>query len=967
MSFPFKPQRFRVYLARQKSGSRDMNRRELFVTAGAAALAASLPGRALAQTLGLAQREDLLLSDGWRFHEGDIVPPPLVGHDSAYNAAKAGAARGAASPSFDDTEWQRVTVPHDFASFQPISQDDNANVDQGYRKRGIAWYRNVLKFEDSDRDKHIELQIEGAATWATVWFNGTLVDRNWSGYSSAYIDLTPYVTYGEVFNSLVIRVDASAMEGWWYEGAGLYRDVRIVKRNPVHIITDGVFAHPVRNGDAWTIPVEVTLNNSAKLPADVTVTSELRDGATVIAQAKARTSVAGLGGAVVNMSLGHAAPRLWSPDDPQLYAVVTRIKQGDTVLDEVTTTCGFREQRFDANSGFFLNGQHLKIKGVCLHQDHAGVGTAMPEGLIDFRLRRLKTLGCNAIRCSHNAQSRAMMDACDRLGFLVMAENRDFDPAPDYMAQLQWLVRRDRNHPCVYLWSVFNEEPMQGTEAGYEMVRRMSAAVKALDTTRPVTAAMNGGLDAAINVSDAVDVIGINYQQGIYDEVHARHPDKPIFSSEDTSSFMTRGAYTSDRDQHVMAGYDEEPAPWGETHRDAWQAVNTRDFIAGTFVWTGLDYHGEPTPFTWPSNSSFFGILDLCGFDKSAALIHRAQWIDNTPYVGVAPHWNWKRGDKVRVMACSNCDEIELFVNHMSYGRQAVDRYRMNYWDHVDFSPGFIEVRAFNGKTQVAVARSETAGPAVALRLTPDRINMDGDGRDAQPVTVEAVDAQGRNVPLAQHLVTFEITGGTIIGLGNGNPNCLEAEKGYTRSLFNGLAQVIVQADNGAGGLRLRAGAEGLKTAQTDIGVASVRPVPTQATAPSVQMLDSWFRAPAQATAPDPSTPVDTAKWSWFRPADSLFTPLADGQSSLCATSITPFAGVQKEGGVIEFLSLSGACDVYVDGQMAGSKEDDPSNPLTVNIPAGAGERHIAVIFHPQAGQPYGFGGLARVRMAQDV
>ncbi len=944
-----------------------MNRREMLLGSASAAMLAGLPLRAVAQAAD-SEREDLLLSKDWRFHEGDIETPPLSASGGAYNASKAGAARGAASASYDDSLWPRVTVPHDFASFQPVSKDDG-DIAQGYRKRGVAWYRNVLRFEDFDRDKHIELQVEGAASASTVWFNGVLVNHNFSGYSSAYIDLTPYVTYSDNLNSLAIRVDASGIEGWWYEGAGLYRDVRVVKRNPVHIMTDGVFAHPVpaegsATGFDWTIPVEVTLNNAGTSDAAVTVVSELHDpsGHGAIASAKAAATVTSLGQSVASMNLAVVSPRLWSPDNPQLYNVVTRLMQGDTVVDEVTTTCGFRTQRFDANQGFFLNGQHLKIKGVCLHQDHAGVGTAVPDGLIDFRLRRLKTLGCNAIRFSHNAQSRFMMDACDRLGFLVMAENRVFDPSPDYLAQLQWLVRRDRNHPCVYLWSVFNEEPMQGSEAGYEMVRRMNAAVKALDVSRPVTAAMNGGLDTPLNVSDAVDVIGINYQQGIYDAVHARHPDKPIFSSEDTSSFMTRGAWKSDRDAHVMAGYDEEPAPWGETHRDAWQAINTRDFIAGTFVWSGFDYHGEPTPFEYPSNSTFFGILDLCGFDKSAANIHRAQWIDDKPYVGVSPHWNWKRGDKIRVMACSNCDEVELHVNSLSFGRQKVDRYRMNYWDNIEFFPGALEVRAYRGGKQVATARCETAGKAVALRLTPDRLNMNGDGRDAQPVTVEAIDAQGRTVPLAENMVSFDISGGAIIGLGNGDPNCLEPEKGSQRSLFNGLAQVIVQAGEKVGGLRLRAWADGLKTAELDLPVASVPLPPLQATGPSTQVLDNWFRAPPSSSQPDPAT-VNAADWSWFRPDGSLFPALGAGQYSLCTTAITPLAGVQQSGGVLELLNVRGACDVYADGQLLGSK-GDPSDPLSVNLPPRTGERRIAVIFHPQAGQTYGFAGLVRIRTA---
>ena len=959
-----------------------MNRRELFAGVGAAAFVTGFAGDTWADTKPItpslpisSPRQTLLLNTGWRFYEGDFPLPPLIGHDAAYNAAKAGAARGAASPSFDDSEWQTVTVPHDFASFQPISEADNANIDQGFRKRGVGWYRNSLKFNESDRGKHIELQIEGAATYATVWFNGTLVDRNWSGYSSSYIDLTPYVTFGDVYNSLVVRVDATAMEGWWYEGAGLYRDVRIVKRNPVHIVTDGVFAHPVKEGDTWRVPVEVTINNSGKTAREVVVFTQIWDDKPlggVAPGASTRVTIAPLSSMTVHMSIDalFRVPELWSPENPHLYQVETSLAVGDmskdieyVTLDEVTTNCGFRTQRFDAKTGFYLNDKRVKIKGVCLHQDHAGVGTAVPEGIIDYRLRRLKSTGCNAIRFSHNAQNKALMDACDRHGFLVMAENRQFNPSSDYMAQLEWLVRRDRNHPSIYLWSVFNEEPMQGTEAGYEMVRRMSAVVKSLDTTRPVTAAMNDGLFTPLNVSHAVDVVGINYQQNQYDPFHAAHPDKPMFSSEDTSAFMTRGEYTTDMAKGISASFDDDAAPWGETHRAAWKAINERDFVAGTFVWTGFDYHGEPTPhIKYPSNSSVFGIMDLCGFDKTAVHIHRAQWVRDRPVVGLAPHWNWKSGENVHVMACANTEEVELFVNSKSAGKQKTDSYEMNHW-HVPFAPGRIEARGLNGGKVVAKAVVETVGEPVALRLTADRTGMVNDGIDAQPIKVEAIDARGRTHPFAKQMVTFAIEDGAIIGLGNGDPTCVEAEKGDKRSLFNGLAQVIVQSlPQQAGTLRLRATADGLKAAVIEVPVGNVPPVPAQVTAPSVQILNSWFASPESETGIDPGAPRD-GKWNWFRPGGELRPPLKAAGFVLCETTFTPFARVQKAGGVLEFLSVTGACQVFIDGQAVGSKGAAAAGSLQVPIAAKAGERRVAVLFKVVEGEAFGFGGVVRARV----
>ena len=950
-----------------------MNRRELFAGVGATAFVTGFAGQAqaampvkpsfVAPTRG--SREVLSLNKGWRFHDGDIPFPTIMGHGWSYNAAKAGSAQGAAATGYDDSEWESVTLPHDFVSFQPIVEA--ANVSQGYRKRGIVWYRNVLKFDQSDDGKHIELQMDGIATNATIWFNGTLVCRNWSGYNSAYIDLTPFATYGEMLNSLVVRVDANAMEGWWYEGGGIYRDAWIVKRNAVHIVTDGVFAHPVKDEAGWKIPVEVTLYNIDTASHKVEVVSDLLDNnGKVLTTGKMVIDVPSLQNAVVRFDMTPPAnPHLWSVDDPHLYAVRTRLYTGSNIGDEVTTTCGFRTQRFDADKGFFLNDTPLKIKGVCLHQDHAGVGTAVPDGIIDFRLRRLKELGCNAIRFSHNAQSKALMNACDRYGFLVMAENRVFNPAPIHMAELQWLVRRDRNHPSVYLWSVFNEEPMQGTKAGYQMVRRMSEAVKELDTSRPVTAAMNDGLFTPLNVAHAVDVVGINYQQDSYDAFHKAYPTIPMFSSEDSSAFMTRGVYKTDTDKHVCASYDDDAAGWGETHRDAWEAIDTRDFVAGTFVWTGFDYHGEPTPYTWPSNSSVFGIMDLCGFAKNAFWIHQAQWIKDRPVLGVVPHWNWTVGDMVKVMASSNLDAVELFVNGKSVGKQTADTYRMNRWE-VPYKPGYIEVRGYKGGKVVSTVRNETTGAPVALRLTADRKSLLADGRDAMPLTVEAIDNQGRNVPLAQNMITYEISGGEIIGLGNGDANCLEPEKGNQRSLYNGLGQVIVRSLEGqAGVLKIRAMTPDLKAAELAIPIAAASPIAYQETAPSVQLLDSWFMAPASMSRPNPSQRAadnDMNSWQWFRPG-TLTRPLDEDGYSLVAARYTPYAKVQKSGGRMEFMSITGACEIYADGQLLGTKSDPAPASFTVRLPPFTGERRVSVLFHPKAGEAYGFSDVIRVKL----
>ena len=952
-----------------------INRRSLLTSATAVGLGAPLlPAFAIVANkpapvaYGLpvtsGVREVLSLNKGWRFLEGDVPFPKIMGHEPSYSNAKAGAAWGAASTTYDDSEWQTVNLPHDFASFQ--LPDKDANLAQGYRKRGIAWYRNLLKFEESDRGKHIELQLDGISTHATVWLNGSIVNRNWSGYNSIYVDITPYVSYGQALNSLVIRVDADTMQGWWYEGAGIYRNTWIVKRSPVHIITDGVFAHPVKDGAQWRIPVEVTLNNSGKAAQAVEIISTLHDAeGKAIADTRFTAEVGALKNAVATGSLAVSNPDLWSIETPNLYSVKTQVFSSGKLLDEVTTPAGFRTQRFDADKGFFLNNQHVKLKGVCIHQDHAGVGVAVPYGVVQYRLQRLKDLGCNAIRCSHNAQDKAFYELCDRMGFLLMDENRVFNASPIHMAELEWLVRRDRNHPSIILWSVFNEEPIQGTEQGYEMVRRMSALVKTLDTTRPVTAAMNDGLFTPLNVSHAVDVVGLNYQYQSYDAFHKAHPDVPMTSSEDASAFMLRGEYTTVKDKNLVASYDDDAAYWGTTHRAGWKAIAERDFVAGAFVWTGFDYHGESTPYQWPSNSSFFGIMDLCGFDKTAFWLHKAQWTKE-PVLYLAPHWNWagREGQDIRIMAFHNMDEVEVFLNGKSLGRQKGDIYEMNRWTAA-YAPGKLMAVGYRGGKPIKKFEVETTGVAVGLRLTPYRTTMAGDGLDAQPFKVEALDAKGRPVPVAQNQITFKVEGGDIIGLGNGNPNDTSSEKGNTRALFNGLAQVIVQTrESGSGKLKLTAMADGLKPATVSVDIRNAEPWPYQTVSDSAQITENWRRAPEQTVPIDPNLrPAnnDMNSWGWFRAGVPFRAPDKD-LYVLCAVEVEPFAKVRKYGGMIECLKLVGPCTLYIDGVKAAEKTTSGEGSLSAPLPAGKNKVRLSIQFRANAGQPYGFGDIVRIR-----
>lgn len=911
----------------------------------------------------------LSLDKGWRFHPGDIPMPEIIGHQASYENAKAGAAHGAAAMSFDDSDWREVDLPHDWAIEAPV--DPKANIAQGYRGRGVGWYRRTIRLDPALRGKFLEMDFGAIATHATIWVNGTVVDRNWSGYNGIHVDLTPHARFGDELNTIAIRVDANPMEGWWYEGAGIYRHIWLAVREPVHILTDGVRCDPRRAEDgSWSVPVEVMLGNIGTEAQSVTVVAivsgpDKRNWATSSSD-DVPIHVYPLRPSVVDLPIPIPTPRLWSPDDPFLYPLEVRVFSSEgKLLDHRRINIGFRSFSFDAKTGFHLNGKPLKIKGTCNHQDHAGVGTAIPDALWDWRVRRLKALGSNAIRMSHNAPPVELLDACDRHGLLVMDENRQFNPSPDYMEQLEWMVRRDRNRPSVVLWSVFNEEPMQGSPQGYEMVRRMAAAVKALDDSRPVTAAMNSGMFAPSNVSQAVDVVGFNYQIGEYDKYHAAFPDKPLTSSEDTSAFSTRGEWKTDKGRNVMTSYDDEGAPWGATHGAAWKAIVERPFLAGGFVWTGFDYHGEPTPFEWPSTSSFFGIMDICGFPKLAFHQHRAQWIDDTPVLALQPHWNWqgREGEPIRVVALTNAERVTLALNGKPLGDRTVDRLKMPEWQ-VPFAPGTLEAVAYRGGREVSRARIETTGAPVALRLTPDRRVMAGDGDDAQPVTLDAIDARGRHVPTANLPARFAIEGGEIIGLGNGDPNDHDPEKGDARKLFNGLAQAIVRADAGRGKLRLRATAPGLKPATLTIDRVAAEPVAAVAPVRPEMLLTVWQRTPFQAERPDPEAPAeanDRYAMGVGRPG-RLEGPSDAGAWNSYHLSFTPQARVRARGGVVAFTELVGRAEFWLDGHKVADKVDPAPAALEVPIPAGEGPRKLVVLVQGESGKPSGFARLVAVR-----
>ncbi|HEX9109122.1 MAG TPA: beta-galactosidase GalA [Longimicrobiales bacterium] len=838
---------------------RDWTRRDVLKTglgaaAGAVVGANSLAGldvdsvaRALAHAgvmpaAAAAPRERYLLDFGWKFALGHASDPAKdFGFGAGNEFAKTGQFMRVSQKEFDDSSWRQLDLPHDWAVELPFVNAPELR-DAGYHPMGrnypatsIGWYRRTLDIPASDLGRRLFLVFDGVMRDAVVALNGWYLVRNLSGYAPIRIDITDMAEYGQK-NYLAVRVDATERAGWFYEGAGIYRHVWLEKTSPVHVADGGTLvAQDVQGGVAF-LDITTEIDNDGGAGASVRVAQAVTDaaGRPVGTAASEAVSVPAGTRVTVHQRIRVASPRLWSLETPYLYSLATTLQPlaGGPAHDVYHTSFGIRTVHFDADSGFYLNGKHVELKGTCNHQDHAGVGAALPDRLQSYRVERLKAMSCNAYRTSHNPPTPELLDACDRLGMLVLDETRMFGSAPDALSEIERLIRRDRNHPSIFAWSMANEEfSVQGTARGTRAARTVKRVVQRLDPTRPVTAAMDHWWEPE-GYGEVLDVMGYNYLRGHEDGWHAAHPKQPVMGTEVGSTVSTRGIYMNDKEKGYLSAYDVNAPPWASTAEKWLNFWRARKWLAGGFVWTGFDYRGEPTPMDWPCINSHFGILDTCGFPKDNFYYYRAAW-GSEPSLHVLPHWNWagREGQPIDVWVFSNLPRVELFLNGTSQGARDVPKDGHAEWK-VAYAPGVIEARAFAGQATTGapalVAKRETTGPAARVALKPDRTRIAADGEDASVVEVSIVDAQGRLVPTADNVVSFNVSGaGKLIGVGNGDPSCHESDKGSTRSAFNGLCCAIVLAGKAAGELRIEATSPGLAPASVVISceAAPARPV----------------------------------------------------------------------------------------------------------------------------------------------
>ena len=785
----------------------------------------------LLATFGFAQKTTNM-DDNWKFQLGHAANAEK---DFNYSIANIFAKSGGNSKTpvdwrFNDSTWRTLNLPHDWAVELPFAYQPNSDVEShGYKPVGglfpetsIGWYRKHFMVARADSGSRFQLQFDGIFRNATIWVNGFFVGTNMSGYVGATYDITDYVNYN-ADNVITVRVDASQYEGWFYEGAGIYRHVWLNQRNNVHFTEGGVFIFSDVQGSNATVNIETTLENKGLSAANCTVYTYVtnREGQQIGQSKEQPLALSVNGTGILSQKITVNNPHLWSLEDPYLYRIVAVIKSGNTVIETSKQRFGIRTLRFDASEGLFLNNKHVKIQGTNNHQDHAGLGSALPDAINYYRIHLLKEMGVNAYRTSHNAPTPALLDACDSLGMLVLDEHRLLNSSPEYLNQLERLILRDRNHPSLFLWSIANEEGWIQTQTnGKRIAQTLIAKQKQLDPTRTCTYAADVA-NVFPGINEVIPIRGFNYREDGVADYHRDHPNQPTLGTEMGSTLTTRGIYEKDTIRGYVPDQDITFPWWASTAEKWWRLAAPNNYWMGGFVWTGFDYRGEPTPYSWPNINSHFGIMDMCGFPKNIYYYYQSWWADKD-VLHISPHWNWqgKEGQPIDVWVNANADNVELFLNGKTLGKKEMPRNGHLQWN-VPYAQGKLEAIGMKKGKKLTYSVETTSAPYKVV-LTPYKTILTADGQDATVINVSITDREGREVPDADNMVKFNITGDAkIIGVGNGDPSSHENDKctegSWQRAAFNGKCQVIVQAGKTKSVIDVAA-----KAANLQMGVASV-------------------------------------------------------------------------------------------------------------------------------------------------
>lgn len=796
--------------------------------------------------------EKIKFDNDWKFYLGDLAPRS---NTDGWGGAKARAYFfGAAAFDLNDAKWRTVCLPHDFVSEGDYTRNrsdssemtaipemesiDSRHFAGGSLDGGVAWYRKRFNVPAEKQNERVYIYFDGVFRDSTVYLNEYYVGRHESGYTGFYYDITDFVNYGGE-NVIAVRVDSTGREGWWYEGGGIYRHVWLEYRNNISVEPYGIFIKSTPDLRTKSAKIELTadIQNLGTESGNLTIKAEIcsADGA-VIAAAESEVTAEAYETVRFNMTKEIESAELWDINNPYLYTAVVRVYDGGNMLDEQTVTFGIRHTRFDSETGFYLNGRNIKIKGLCLHHDHAGVGIGIPDSVNEYRIKQIMGMGANAVRISHYPASPVLLDICDRLGVLVFEEQRRMSSAPDDIECLKAMVKRDRNHPSIFLWGIGNEEIFAQDRPEMERATvTMKMTVRKLDPTRPITSAVvcwNGKerFDNAANyvhVTKNLDVMGFNYCKTAWDDYHERVPDQPIIITEASSNSFTRGCYSTDESKGHYYIFDRDnktkvkngaKAVRKDMAESEWKYFAERPYLSGIFLWTGIDYRGEPTPLAYPAVYSQYGITDYCGFPKDNYYYYKSWWTDE-PTMHIFPNGSHAEGEVFDVYCFTNLDEVELFINGKSYGKKAVEKNWYLEWENVVYEKGEITAKGYKDGKEVMVKTISDTGVPSSISLEPYKSAVK-QGETAI-INIRITDGNGSTVPTADNELRFDVEGGVLVGTGNGNPGDHADEKRPIRRTFNGMCQLLVRAD-AEEDIRVTAASETINNGKTAECVISV-------------------------------------------------------------------------------------------------------------------------------------------------
>src|SRR6266480_4628594 len=775
----------------------------------------------------LLQRQAANFDQGWRFHLGDVP--------------------GAQDPAFADASWRALDLPHDWSIEGPFSEQNPAGVAGGALPGGVGWYRKSFVVPRSDSGKLVFVEFGGVYRNSEVWVNGSYLGKRPYGYSLFRYALTPHLHY-RVRNVIAVRVDNSQQpNSRWYSGSGIYRHVRLVTSDPMHVAQWGTYiTTPVVSVDSSHVTIRTSLRNERRVEQPIVLSTVVYDSAgREVAAVSTMGRIPGDSVAELVQDLTVSRPVLWSVERPYLYRAVSRVRCGNRLCDTYTTPFGVRSFVFRADSGFFLNGRPVKIRGVCLHHDLGALGAAVNTRAIERQLQIMRAMGVNALRTSHNPPAPELLDLTDRMGFVVMDEAFDMwkEEKTPYDYHLDWdawhvrdlsdMVLRDRNHASVFIWSIGNEVMEQwnnGDSTAAPIARELAGIVRALDPTRPITqAANNGSPQNPVFHAGALDLLGHNYHHEVWKDFPTQYPGAKFIITEAMSDLNSRGVYEQPSDSVAnyywpydktkgpqppangrLSSYDNSHAFWGSLHEESLRLFERYPFLSGIFIWQGIDYLGEPTPYEWPARSSYFGVVDLAGFPKDPFYLYQSVW-SARPMVHLLPHWNWTVGDSVDVWAYTNAEQVELYLNGALQGvRRKEEKVGHLMW-RVAYKPGTLRAVARSAGLVTTSAVVRTTGKPTRVALAPDRSRIRANGEDLSFVTVTVRDRQGRAVPTAEPLIRFRVSGGArIVGVDNGDEISHTSFQANRVRLFNGKALVIIRAGTRPGTVTLTAEGERL-------------------------------------------------------------------------------------------------------------------------------------------------------------